>query len=277
MVCIGRESGRMMNCTQWQDRIDAYVDAELPPSDLHAFRAHAETCPACAAMALEVTESKGAIRRAGHRYTASPQLRARVFAAMKSEDFELHQPLPARRERAMSRQEWWRLTSAAWPRWGIAIAALLLVAVGLFLVNRRQQSTALAELVDLHVADLASASPVEVVSTDRHTVKPWFQGKVPFTFDLPEVQGSPFSLVGGRVTYLHQEPGAQLVFRYQRHLISVFIFRQTPELALPASFADQSFSFRVRTWVQGGLRYVIVGDAAPATIQQLSDLLHVAR
>jgi len=268
----------MMNCTEWQHRIDAYVDAELPPSDLHAFRAHVETCPACAAMTLSVTESKAAIRRAGHRYTASPELRAQVFAAMKRERSEQHQPLPARRERPMSRQEWWRPTSTAWPRWGIAIAALLLVVVGLFLVTRRQQSTALAELVDLHVADLASANPVEVVSTDRHTVKPWFQGKVPFTFDLPEVQGSPFSLLGGRVTYFHQEPGAQLLFRYQRHLISVFIFRQTAELSLPASFSDQSSSFRVRTWIQGGgLRYVVVGDAAPAIIQQLSDLLHVAQ
>ena len=266
-----------MNCTEWQDRIDAYVDAELPPSDLNAFRAHAEKCPACAAMALEVTESKAAIRRAGHRYTASPELRARLFAAMTSERFEQHRPVSARRERAMSWRARWRLTSAAWPRWGFAIAALLLVAVGLFLVTRRQQSTALAELVDLHVADLASANPVEVVSTDRHTVKPWFQGKIPFTFDLPEVQGSPFSLLGGRVTYFHQEPGAQLLFRYQRHLISVFIFRQTPELALPASFSDQSSSFRVRTWIQGGLRYVVVGDAAPAIIQQLSDLLHVAQ
>jgi anti-sigma factor RsiW len=80
-----------------------------------------------------------------------------------------------------------------------------------------------------------------------------------------------------RVTYFHQEPGAQLVFRYQRHLISVFIFRQTPQLALPASFSGQSSSFRVRTWMQGGLRYVVIGDAAPAIIQQLSGMLHDSR
>jgi anti-sigma factor RsiW len=75
------------------------------------------------------------------------------------------------------------------------------------------------------------------------------------------------------LAYFHQEPGAELLFRYQRHFISVFIFRQTPQLALPASFTDQSSSFRVRTWTQGGLRYVVVGDANAAIIQQLSDLL----
>ncbi len=267
----------MMKCTEWQNQVDAYVDAELPPSDMDRFRTHAEECAACAAMGLAALESKSAIRRAGHGYTASPELRARIFALVTDKSETNDQSVPARRERGMWWRVWPRLTLATWPRWALAAAALVLVAVGLFVVDRRQQTTALAELVDLHVADLASANPVEVVSTDRHTVKPWFQGKVPFTFDLPELQGSPFSLLGGRVTYFHQEPGAQLLFRYQRHLISVFIFRQTPELALPASLSDQSSSFRVRTWIQGGLRYVVVGDANAAIIQQLSDLLHVAQ
>jgi anti-sigma factor RsiW len=263
----------MMNCTEWHNRIDAYVDAELPPSDLRAFRAHAEICPACAVMALVVTESKAAIRRVGRRYISTSELRARVFASIKSEGLAHHQAVPVRRQRAMSWGGWGRLTSATWPRWALATAVLLLFAVGISMVNRREQSTALAELVDLHVADLASSNPVEVVSTDRHTVKPWFQGKIPFTFDLPELQGSAFTLLGGRVAYFHQEPGAELLFRYQRHLISVFMFRQTSQLALPASLADQSSTFRVRTWTQAGLRYVVVGDANAAIIQQLSELL----
>ena len=121
---------------------------------------------------------------------------------------------------------------------------------------------------------LASANPVEVVSTDRHTVKPWFQGRIPFTFDLPELQGTPFTLVGGRVVYFHQEPGAHLIFGYQRHFISVFIFRDTPQLAMPVSFfADKSSSFTVRTWTQQGLRYVMLGDANAAVIENLRELL----
>ena len=136
---------------------------------------------------------------------------------------------------------------------------------GLFVANRRQQAKALAEFADLHVAALASANPVEVISTDRHTVKPWFQGRIPFTFDLPELQGSPFALLGGRVAYFHQEPAAHLIFRYQRHLISVFIFRDASQAALPTSaIADQTSSFRLRSWTQGGLRYVVIGDAGPA-------------
>jgi anti-sigma factor RsiW len=265
----------MMNCTEWRDRIEAYVDAELPPSEMVAFRAHAEKCAECAASALALTESKMAVRRAGNRYTASAELRARISSLAKGQDLAQVKAEPAHVEHEMHWMGLERFTSGMWPRWAMAAAALLLITVGLFVVNRRQESKTLAEFADLHVAALASANPVEVISTDRHTVKPWFQGRIPFTFDLPELQGSPFSLLGGRVAYFHQEPAAHLIFRYQRHLISVFIFREASQIALPtSSIADQASSFRLRTWTQGGLRYVVIGDASASTIQQLADLLH---
>jgi anti-sigma factor RsiW len=256
-----------MNCTEWQNQIDAYVDAELPPPEMDAFRAHTEQCAACAAAALALTQGRMAVRRAGNRYSASPELRKRVFDLVESQ-VDPKYAMPEKAPRGFGRP-----SSATWARWAMAAAAVLL-AVGLFVANRRQESKTLGEFADLHVAALASANPVDVISTDRHTVKPWFQGRIPFSFDLPELQGSPFTLVGGRVAYFHQEPGAHLIFRYQRHLISVFIFRDTAQLALPASFfADQTSSFTLRTWTQNGLRYVVIGDASAETIQHLTDLL----
>jgi len=265
----------MMNCTEWRERIEAYVDAELPPSDMAAFRAHIEQCTACAASALAIMESKLAIRRAGHRYTASAELRARISSLAQGQDLAEAKAEPAHVEHERHWAGIERFFSGMWPRWALAAAALLLLTVGLFLANRRQESKTLAEFADLHVAALASANPVEVISTDRHTVKPWFQGRIPFTFDLPELQGAAFALLGGRVASFHQEPAAHLIFRYQRHLISVFIFREASQVALPtSSIADQTSSFRLRTWTQGGLRYVVIGDASASTIQQLADLLH---
>ena len=76
-------------------------------------------------------------------------------------------------------------------------------------------------MADLHVSDLASANPYDVVSSDRHTVKPWFQGKIPFAFNLPEFAGTEFTLLGGRLVYLHQQPAAQLVVGVGKHRISV--------------------------------------------------------
>jgi anti-sigma factor RsiW len=124
------------------------------------------------------------------------------------------------------------------------------------------------------VATLASANPVDVVSTDRHTVKPWFEGKIPFTFNLPELQGSPFVLVGGRVSYLSQSPGAELIFRVRQHQISVFIFQERGPS--DAHEARTALSFEVRSWRHNGLRYVVIGDASPQDLDRLSELLKAA-
>src|SRR5207248_10840923 len=118
------------------------------------------------------------------------------------------------------------------PGFALAAAAIIVVAVGLGLLPRPRQHDVLAEITDLHVSTLASANPVDVISTDRHTVKPWFQGKLPFTFDLPELQGSQFTLVGGRLVYLAHEPGAHLIYNVRSHHISVFILQDRPELDL---------------------------------------------
>src|SRR5262249_26264580 len=142
------------------------------------------------------------------------------------------------------------------------VAAVLLV--GSFVINsqrvRKNEQAQLSELVDEHVATLASANPVDVISTDRHTVKPWFQGKIPFTFNIPELQGSPFALIGGKVSYLGQSPGAHLIFRIRAHQISVFIFQDQAGADSGESFRTD-LSFEVRTWKTNGLRYFMVGDA----------------
>lgn len=253
-----------MSCTDWQSRLDAYVDAELSPQDREAFLAHAAQCPECATATLVLAEAKRAVRRAGQRYAAPEGLRARVLESARQR--EKVRPVLVQPETRNVLQ---------WPRWAMAAAAAVLLAVGLFFfASRSQRQNSLGEFADLHVANLASANPVEVVSSDRHTVKPWFQGRVPFTFDLPELQGSPFTLTGGRVTYFHQEPGALLIFAYQRHVISAFIFRDTPQLAISeTSFSDRSTSFNLQTWTQGGLRYVLVSDVNAATLSQLAELL----
>jgi anti-sigma factor RsiW len=130
----------------------------------------------------------------------------------------------------------------------------------------------------LHVETLASSSPVDVISTDRHTVKPWFQGKIPFAFNLPELQNTGFSLLGGRMTYLDQTPGAHLIYDAGKHHISVFVFQ---ERSLPARLdkdpvSPKQLTFNMETWTQGGLRYFVIGDASAANIDSLAKLFKAA-
>ena len=119
---------------------------------------------------------------------------------------------------------------------------------------------------------------MDVVSSDRHTVKPWFEGKIPFTFNLPELQDTPFELVGGRVSYLQQSPGAQLIFRIRKHQMTAFIF---PGNAVPSDFSRggefDARSFHGDTFERQGLRYFVIGDAATEDIKALGDLLKNAK
>jgi anti-sigma factor RsiW len=163
-----------------------------------------------------------------------------------------------------------------------AVAAGVILVVGAltstYVGTRSDRGQVFSEIADLHVATLASASPVDVISADRHTVKPWFQGKIPFAFNLPELQNSEFSLLGGRMTYLDQTPGAHLIYDVRKHHISVFVFQ---EQSLRTKLDDNSLSpkkapFNMETWSQGGLRYFVIGDASAPDIDSLAKLFKAA-
>jgi anti-sigma factor RsiW len=246
-----------MACDTWIEKLDAYLDGELPAAELKAFDEHLRSCSSCAAEGLARVQLKRAVKDAGRRFTPALEFRRKV------------QEKIAEKPRLS-----WNF------RWVLVTAVLgLVLAAGLttfYLGRQRRQQQVYGELADLHVATLASANPVDVVSSDRHAVKPWFEGKIPFTFNLPELQNSDFSLVGGRVTYLGQVPGAQLIYRIRKHQVSVFIFPE--ELLgrnLPAG-APSDFSFHAETWTQDGLRYFVIGDVGLDDIRGLEALLKSA-
>jgi len=150
----------------------------------------------------------------------------------------------------------------------MAAAAILLLTAGLFFLSARsQRPSSLPDFADRHVADVASSNPVEVVSTHRHTVKPWFQGRHPLHLRPARAARLPVHAYRGPRRLLPPRPGAQLIFNYQRHLISAFIFRDTPQLAISESaFSDRSTRFNLQTWTRDGLRYVLVSDVNAATL-----------
>ncbi|MGC1448665.1 MAG: zf-HC2 domain-containing protein [Candidatus Sulfotelmatobacter sp.] len=249
-----------MACETWREQLDAYLDGEIAPAEAAAVSAHTRGCAACAADALERVHLKRSVAAAGRRYGASAELRNRIAKSISSKP---------RRESGW----FWKILA-------LPALAVLIVSVGVNLYVRREnarQQRVYSELADLHVAALASATPVDVVSTDRHTVKPWFQGKIPFTFSLPELQGSEFTLLGGRVTYLAQTPGAHLIYQVRKHQVSVFIFQDRGEetASLPSG-PVHALSFSMENWTQNGLRYFVVGDVAPDDIRTLSTLLRDA-
>jgi anti-sigma factor RsiW len=250
-----------MACESWREKIDAYADGELSSAEANDFAVHLRQCPDCAADTLERVQMKRALAMAGKRYEASAEFRAQI-----------QRSIAARPSGSRSRSWLWILAAP------VALVLILSLAVNLY-VGRQEarQARVYGELADLHVATLASANPVDVISTDRHTVKPWFEGKIPFTFNLPELQNTDFTLVGGRVTYLGQMPGAQLIYRIRKHEISVFIFqdRGGDAASLPSGVMP-AFSFNVKCWTKNGLRYFVVGDVGSNDIEALTKLLRDA-
>lgn len=246
-----------MNCA-WEAKLDPYVDMELPESESNDIRAHLLTCQTCARGALARLQSKQSVRAAGRRFPPRPEFRRRI-------------------ERSLARP------GRGWvARWVPALAAALLLLVtgaGAFWLQRlRVDEQDLSQLADLHISTLASANPVDIVSSDRHTVKPWFQGKIPFAFNLPDLKNTSFQLIGGRVVYFHQSAGAQLLFREGKHDISVFLFQDrgvAARLAAGPGGASE-LTFHTETWRGGALRYVAIGDVAPTALRHLSELLKAA-
>jgi anti-sigma factor RsiW len=244
-----------MVCDSWKAKLDTYLDGELPDEEMRSFDAHVRGCQSCSADALARVQMKRAIQVAGRRFAPSAEFRKKIQQSV------VRKP-----------QSSFRLG------WILAATAAVVLVVGMltsaYLGTRPGRDQVFSEIADLHVATLASSSPVDVISTDRHTVKPWFQGKIPFAFNLPELQNSEFSLVGGRMTYLDQTPGAHLIYDVRKHHISVFVFQ---ERSLTTRLDDHSLSprklpFNMQTWSQGGLRYFVIGDASASDIDSLAKL-----
>jgi anti-sigma factor RsiW len=248
-----------MGCELWNEKLDAYFDGELSPDETRAVYEHLRQCTSCAAEGLSKVQQKYIVRVAAQRFTPEPAFRSRMRK-------QIAPTAPGRSGRI----------------WLPAFATVgVVVLVAFFLLtfqrNRFRQEGSVSELIDQHISTLASANPMDVISSDRHTVKPWFEGKIPFTFNLPDLQGSAFVLEGGKVVYLRQSPGAELIFRVRQHQISVFIFQEHgPPNPAWVQEMRTAFSFGVRSWQHNGLSYFVVGDVSEQDLDQLCELIQRA-
>jgi len=165
----------------------------------------------------------------------------------------------------------------AWAGWAVA-ASLLVSAAGLTVMQLHTRSaqmaaterTALAtELGDQHIATLAANLPPQVLSSDRHTVKPWFQGKLPFTFNLPENLPEDTKLEGANLTYLHNRPTAQLLYSIGRHRVSVFVRQRQNGEERSDVTVTQLAGFHLAGFRTGNLDVTAISDVDPARLTAL--------
>jgi anti-sigma factor RsiW len=234
--------------------LGAYLDGELRPDQAVDIREHLRSCTHCSLEIAEMAKLQRSLRGARGHFAPTPEFRRKI-----------------QKQISRPRRRGWLVWSAPI---GVAVATVLLAAV--VWIGHARRVAAFTELADLHVNALSSTNLVDVVSTDRHTVKPWFQGRIPFSFNVPEFNGTDYTLVGGRMVYFHQQPGAQLIVSMHQHKISVLIFQRTVDLGpafSPGAILDRGTSFGIETWKSQQLRFVLVSDADPAGIDSLARLL----
>lgn len=247
-----------MQCAE-QLRVQAYFDSELDALAAADVERHLEHCPQCRALLDELLALRERLRALPRQQTPA-ELRARIAAALPG-------TLP--RARLPSPPLPWRLP-AFWlgALGGVGAAAAAVVAV--LLLSPLLSAPLLDEVVAAHLRSLLPEHLTDVVSTDRHTVKPWFAGHADVSPVVADFSGQGYQLLGGRADYFDRQRVATLVYRHGAHLINVFSWAAGRQ-ALPRT-ATRS-GYHLACWRDGGLQYCAVSDASWDELERLAGLL----
>jgi anti-sigma factor RsiW len=248
-----------MNCNETLSLLHAYADGELDLVRSLEVERHVNTCAGCAASAQSIHSVRSLFRDINLAYDAPPALRKRLRATFKQ---------AATESRTTERRNWpWQILAFG----ATALAALLL----LLRPAEMSESEQLAnEAVSGHIRSLMPGHLTDVASSDQHTVKPWFEGKIDFAPDVKDFASEGFPLVGGRLDYLNGRPVAALVYRRNQHVINVFIW---PE-GNPVRQIDinrRGFLTLERNWK--GEQYLFVSDLNGQELHQFAAMLTESR
>ncbi len=257
-----------MTHDQYLDLLSAYIDGEL--ADAAELETHLATCGSCSARLAQYRQLSATVGDSLRRQTsdepAPAALRERVAALVSAADATAASPWVTRQR---PRRQWRIGTGAL-----AAAAAILLVAVGVRLGGGTSTgSDAIArEVLDSHIRSMAGdeAHLMDVVSTDQHTVKPWYEGKLDFAPTVNDFSAQGFPLLGARVDYVDGHRAAALVYGRRQHKINLYEWPAATGArdAIPAS--ELRLGYSVLHWTHAGMEYWAVSDVNPADLQELA-------
>lgn len=237
----------MSACTDMEARLHGLLDGELDAVNTQACEAHLKTCPGCAQAFGQLQALSVRLAAPGLRRRAPEALRQRVEAMIAAP--------PASRG-----------LRAALP-WGLS-GGFAAIAATLFIVMIQPNAAGLEDqLVANHVRSTLAAHLVDVETSDRHVVKPWFNGRIDFAPPVIELADLGYPLVGGRLDYVQARVVAALVYRRNRHVINLFVWPSRPGPALPPIRAMRS-GYSVAHWRADGLEYWAVSDVDPGDLER---------
>lgn len=262
----------MMEHDEAFELLPAYLDQELGVAEAMAMERHVSGCAQCQAELAEQKAASAGLRRAGTYYRAPAGLAARIDAGLRQSRAP-DRSLAARFFERLRAALGTGAGAAAWTRLGAVAASVLMLlwSAGLYLSLPSEQDRLAQELVASHVRSLQVEHLSDVASSDKHTVKPWFNGKLDFSPPVIDLTAQEFALEGGRLDYVDGRSVAVLVYRHRKHPINLYIWPVAQADASPQ--AQDRLGYHLVSWTAGGMKFWVVSDLALAELEDFVTMI----
>jgi anti-sigma factor RsiW len=252
-----------MTCEETRILLHALIDGELDAPHSREVEAHLATCPACAAQLRDYRAMRQALSAPALRQQAPAALRARIEAK-----------LPSRRVVAPSRRS--LLKGLAM---GSVLSGALAASLIVFVMRQEEDQRILGDVVSAHLRSLQGDHLIDVQSTDQHTVKPWFNGRLDVAPPVVDLTAQGFTLIGGRLDYIDAKPVAAVVYKRRAHVINLFVAPLAGAEHLGPERGptiEQVQGFNIWHWTRSDLGFWAVSDINAEELQEFGEKLEAA-
>lgn len=253
-----------MNCREIRALSHAYADRELDLVRTNEIEQHLNDCRSCSREIANIRALSSALKSSTFYFRAPANLTKKIRASTCARNGTAHWP-----QRSVVRKESW----AQWMRWFIPVAASALVIVLAISFVPSADKRLTEEVVASHVRSLMANHLTDVASTDQHTVKPWFDGKIDFAPPVSDLAERGFPLVGGRLDYLQNRSVAAEVYQRNKHFINLFVWPTLQHRNTAKKLAIEK-GYNVIYWQSSGMNYSAVSDLNAAELREFADLLN---
>jgi anti-sigma factor RsiW len=245
-----------MTCDEAEILLHALIDGELDAGHARDVETHVAACPACAEKLRAFRAMRDAFAQAPLKEAAPAHLRKRIEAALA---------VPATAAVSAPRQSWLASLRESWKNFfsgfavGTALSAAVAASLVIAVVRNDQNQQIAGDIVSAHLRSLQAGHLTDVETSDQHTVKPWFNGKLDVAPPVIDLTAQGFTLIGGRLDYINGQPVASIVYRRRKHVINLFVSQQLG--AAVHGVKDQIVQgFNIRHWSESGLDLWAVSD-----------------
>jgi len=249
-------------CSEWELMLQGSLDGELDAVHSLQLEQHLSSCAHCTAQLERIRAVKRLVAQPGVRWRAPDHVRAQLLAAVAREADE--RPLTAGRAATA------RFNLTGWIRQWLFVPSLAALAASLFLVIAplHDPTRVENEVIAGHVRSLLASHLTDVATSDQHTVKPWFNGRIDFSPPVIDLASQGFPLLGGRVDYIGGRVVAALIYQRQAHVINLFVWPAAPTEATVAS----RDGFNIENWSANGLTFWAVSDVSVGDLSRFHEM-----